>query len=225
MIHWEDETSAWAESLLTGQTGSIVHELCQVIPENSHPFTGYVWFNDTLSKQEIVQRLCKEGTKSGSFIIRPSESESGCYTLLVRGNSQVEKLKIKDQNGKLVLGNRDFFSMKELISRYQMADIRPGASLKFILQITPPSPALPPPKIKIRPPSTSGPKVQKMGWIMVYSSKSIFEQIPHGTWKKYWTRLEVDFANESFSLIFFDSEKKTRPRNIATFNQSDAGLK
>ena len=95
-------------------------------------------FNNERSKGEIVADLSSPKCKSGTFIIRPSESipisqsdylnTSRFYTLFVRSKTQIEKLRIeRQQNGRLLFGNRDFDSPMDLFDRYAQSEIRPGA--------------------------------------------------------------------------------------------------
>ena len=36
--------------------------------------------------------------------------------------------------------------------------------------------------------------------------------MPHGSWKRYWARLEVDTGESSISFLLYDNDKKTRPK-------------
>ena len=176
-------------------------------------------FNNERSKVEIVADLSSPKCKSGTFIIRPSESlppgqesdTSRFYTLFVRSKTQIEKLRIeRQQNGRLIFGNRDFDSPIDLFDRYAQSEIRPGATLRFPLIIPPASPALPPPKIRLRRLSSSGPRTQKAGWLSVYTTKNAYSDIPSGQWKRYWARLDMDRSKELLTLSLFESGKRTR---------------
>ena len=176
-----------------------------------------VRFNNERSKGEIVADLSSPKCKSGTFIIRPSESippgqeadTSRFYTLFVRSKTQIEKLRIeRQQNGRLIFGNRDFDSPIDLFERYAQSEIRPGATLRFPLIIPPASPALPPPKIRLRRLSSSGPRTQKAGWLSVYTTKNAYSDIPNGQWKRYWARLDMDRSKELLTLSLFESGKR-----------------
>ena len=175
-------------------------------------------FNNERSKSEIVADLSSPKCKSGTFIIRPSESlppgqesdASRFYTLFVRSKTQIEKLRIeRQQNGRLIFGNRDFDSPIDLFDRYAQSEIRPGATLRFPLVIPPASPALPPPKIRLRRLSSSGPRTQKAGWLSVYTTKNAYADIPSGQWKRYWARLDMDRSKELLTFSLFESGKRT----------------
>lgn len=221
IVHQEPEPDwIWAESVLTGDAGAVFVELVEPLPTDADPFLGFGWFNDQKDKTEMVSMLRHPRTRAGTFIVRPSESITvdpnvNCYTLLVRSKDSVEKLRIeRNASGRLSLGGREFDSIKELFGRYQSQEIRPGATLRFPLQVQPPSPALPPPNRRFRRLSSSGPKTQKAGWIYFYNSKNLLNDMPHGNWKRYWARLEVDTGQgePAISFLLYDSDKKTRPK-------------
>jgi len=214
-----EEDWIWAESLLTGHSGSVALDIVEPVPTSADPFLGYVWFNGERAKAELVADLSAPKCRVGTFIIRPSESpstEADCtsYTILVRSKSQVEKLRLeRHKSGRIHFGNRQFDTMSALFTRYAHSEIRPGASLCFPLPCLPPSPALPPPKIRLRRLSSSGPRTQKAGWVMVYSMKNAYTDVPNnGQWKKYWARLDSDRSKDALVLSFFESDKRSRPK-------------
>ena len=108
----------------------------------------------------------------------------------------------------MIFGNRDFDSPIDLFERYAQSEIRPGATLRFPLIIPPASPALPPPKIRLRRLSSSGPRTQKAGWLSVYTTKNAYSDIPNGQWKRYWARLDMDRSKELLTLSLFESGKR-----------------
>jgi hypothetical protein len=223
----------WAESIITKKSGSVAYDILEPVDLEEDPFLGYPWFNNERSKGEIVADLSNPKCKSGTFIIRPSESippgqeadTNRFYTLFVRSKTQIEKLRIeRQQNGRLIFGNRDFDSPIDLFERYAQSEIRPGATLRFPLVIPPASPALPPPKIRLRRLSSSGPRTQKAGWLSVYTTKNAYSDIPNGQWKRYWARLDMDRSKELLTLSLFESEKKNRPKQALQLNPETTGF-
>ena len=79
-------------------------------------------------------------------------------------------------------------------------------------------------KARFRRLSSSGPKTQKAGWIYFYSSKNVLSEIPHGSWKKYWVRLDLDtaVADQTISFLIYDNDKKTRPRQALVIDPKTA---
>ena len=48
---------------------------------------------------------------------------------------------------------------------------------------------------------------------MVYSMKNAYTDVPNnGQWKKYWARLDSDRSKDALVLSFFESDKRSRPK-------------
>ena len=74
IVHQEPEPEwIWAESVLTGLSGAVFVELVEPLPVESDPFIGHSWFNDQKDKNEVVDMLRHERTRSGTFIVRCKE--------------------------------------------------------------------------------------------------------------------------------------------------------
>lgn len=83
------------------------------------------WFHPNLSNDQAEHLLLKLG-QDGSFLVRPSKSCSGQFSLSVRRKNKVTHIKIRKTNDKRydLHGGQQFNSLTELIQHYQENSLR-----------------------------------------------------------------------------------------------------
>ena len=58
--------------------------------------------------------------------------------------------------------------------------------------------------------------------VQVYSLKNAYSDLPsNGTWKKYWARLDSDRSKDTLVLSFFESDKRSRPKQAFTLDEAN----
>ena len=58
--------------------------------------------------------------------------------------------------------------------------------------------------------------------VQVYSLKNAYTDLPsNGTWKKYWARLDSDRSKDTLVLSFFESDKRSRPKQAFTLDEAN----
>ena len=56
--------------------------------------------------------------------------------------------------------------------------------------------------------------MQKCGFLRVYSGKNPLTDLPHGSWKRFWARLDREKDQDQLTFLLFEHEKKSRPKVV-----------
>lgn len=109
-----DQNNSWLKASYNGNTGLVPSNYLEIKP---HP-----WYMVGISRQEAEEMLLEksEGTeicqqKDGAFIVRPSESAPGNFSLSVKCGSGVQHFKVLCEGFRYYLWQEKFNSLNELI--------------------------------------------------------------------------------------------------------------
>lgn len=117
-----DEDKNWYKAELDGKEG--------YIPSNYIEMETHAWFVNKISRAEAESLLlekndCNEHTqKDGSFLVRPSESSPGDFSLSVKFGDGVQHFKVlRDGAGKYFLWVVKFDSLNQLVKYHRTASV------------------------------------------------------------------------------------------------------
>lgn len=117
-----DEDRNWYKAELDGKEG--------YIPSNYIEMKLHPWFISRISRSEGEQMLLEKTDcgqyvqKDGAFLVRPSESSPGDFSLTVKFGDQVQHFKVlRDSAGKYFLWVVKFDSLNDLVKYHRTASV------------------------------------------------------------------------------------------------------
>jgi len=114
----------WVTSQSTGLSGIINRELVQELNSNVDPVEACEWFHGDITKEDAASKLAKAGP--GSWLVRPSDTTVGDYTIFFYCNKHIERFKIQKSGEQYLMGGRYYVSIAEIIERYNKEQIVEG---------------------------------------------------------------------------------------------------
>lgn len=132
-----DDSGAWWKARNSrGKTGSVPSNYLERLPDGDAPsapeesttdgdVTAAEWYLDC--DRKTAERLLNSNNYEGEFLVRPSQTTPGDFTLTALGSSGIMNLKIqKQQDGMYVLGqfSSQFASIFELVRHHKQQEIR-----------------------------------------------------------------------------------------------------
>ncbi|XP_061427028.1 ras GTPase-activating protein 1 isoform X4 [Lethenteron reissneri] len=120
----------WVTNLRTSEHGVIVEDLVEEVASKEDPHEGKPWFHGKITKQEAYTLLMSVG-KVCSFLVRPSDSTPGDYSLYFRTPDNIQRFKIqRSTSTQFSMGGRYYNSIDEIINHYKQEQIVEGHNLK-----------------------------------------------------------------------------------------------
>lgn len=117
-----DEDKNWYKAELDGKEGYIPSNYIELVP---HP-----WYVTKISRVEAEATLLEKNERNeyaqrdGAFLVRPSESSPGEFSLSVKFGEQVQHFKVlRDGAGKYFLWVVKFDSLNELVNYHRTASV------------------------------------------------------------------------------------------------------
>ncbi|XP_058718512.1 ras GTPase-activating protein 1-like isoform X4 [Poecile atricapillus] len=131
IVHNELEDGwMWVTNLRTDEQGLIVEDLVEEVGREEDPHEGKIWFHGKISKQEAYNLLMTVGQVC-SFLVRPSDSTPGDYSLYFRTSENIQRFKIcPTSSNQFMMGGRYYNSIAEIIEHYRKEQIVEGYYLK-----------------------------------------------------------------------------------------------
>jgi Ras GTPase-activating protein 1 len=118
----------WCTNDRTLESGLVFAELLETVDDKCDENETHEWFHSKITKEEAVDRLAKAGV--GSFLVRPSDTQAGNYSLFFHIGHSVQRFRIERRGDRYVMGGRVFRSLYDVIERYKSEQIVEGFRLE-----------------------------------------------------------------------------------------------
>jgi len=129
MVDIVDDSGPWwrARNPSTGEEGLIPSNYVEVVEgagAGKKRLEEEDWFEPKIDRRDAESRVSRNAV--GSFLVRPSKSHAGSFTLTARGHGGVMNLLIRRIGNMFVLGEfgSEFETVGDLIRHYQESDIK-----------------------------------------------------------------------------------------------------
>ncbi|KAM9446340.1 ras GTPase-activating protein 1 isoform 1-T1 [Clarias gariepinus] len=131
IVHNEHEDGwMWVTNVRTDEQGLIVDDLVEEVGREEDPHEGKIWYHGKINKQEAYNLLMTAGQVC-SFLVRPSDSTPGDYSLFFRTHENIQRFKIcPTPNNQYMMGGRYYNSVDDIIEHYRKEQIVEGYNLK-----------------------------------------------------------------------------------------------
>ncbi|TSM85929.1 Ras GTPase-activating protein 1 [Bagarius yarrelli] len=220
IVHNEHEDGwMWVTNVRTEEQGLIVNDLVEEVGREEDPHEGKIWYHGKINKQEAYNLLMTVGQVC-SFLVRPSESTPGDYSLFFRTNENMQRFKIcPTPNNQYVMGGRYYNSVDDIIEHYSKEQIVKGFTLRD------PVPNQQQEQVlcnavdenreiyKTIRRKTKDPfykNIVKKGYLLINKGKG-----------KRWKNLYFILEGNDSQLIYFESEKRaTKPKGLIDLSVS-----
>ncbi|XP_074650781.1 ras GTPase-activating protein 1-like isoform X2 [Tubulanus polymorphus] len=118
----------WVTSERTGQSGIVytgfVEDLDKIDPVEVLDF-----YHSNITKAQASNKLYSSGL--GSFLVRPSDSNPGDYSLYCLPGNKPKKFRIEKRGRQFMMGGRYFNSINDIVERYKKEEILDGFTLQY----------------------------------------------------------------------------------------------
>ncbi|KAM9446341.1 ras GTPase-activating protein 1 isoform 2-T2 [Clarias gariepinus] len=130
IVHNEHEDGwMWVTNVRTDEQGLIVDDLVEEVGREEDPHEGKIWYHGKINKQEAYNLLMTG--QVCSFLVRPSDSTPGDYSLFFRTHENIQRFKIcPTPNNQYMMGGRYYNSVDDIIEHYRKEQIVEGYNLK-----------------------------------------------------------------------------------------------
>ncbi|KAJ8286714.1 hypothetical protein GJAV_G00042450 [Gymnothorax javanicus] len=213
IVHNELEDGwMWVTSVRTDEQGLIVEDLVEEVGREEDPHEGKVWYHGKINKQEAYNLLMTVGQVS-SFLVRPSDSTPGDYSLFFRTSENIQRFKIcPTPNNQFMMGGRYYNSIDDIIDHYKKEQIVEGYNLKDAVSVQHQEQVLSDMvdgreiynTIKRKTKDAFYKNIVKKGYLLFNKGKG-----------KRWKNLYFILEGNDAQLIYFESEKRaTKPKGL-----------
>ncbi|XP_036385298.1 ras GTPase-activating protein 1 [Megalops cyprinoides] len=213
IVHNElDDGWMWVTNVRTDEQGLIVEDLVEEVGREEDPHEGKVWYHGKINKQEAYNLLMTVGQVS-SFLVRPSDSTPGDYSLFFRTNEIIQRFKISPtSNNQFMMGGRYYNSIDEIIDHYKKEQIVEGYNLKDPVSVQHQEQVLSDVMdgkeiyntIRRKTKDAFYKNIVKKGYLLFNKGKG-----------KRWKNLYFILEGNDSQLIYFESEKRaTKPKGL-----------
>lgn len=213
IVHNELEDGwLWVTNVRTDEQGLIVEDLVKEVGREEDPHEGKAWFHGKISKQEAYNLLMTVG-QVGSFLVRPSDSTPGDYSLYFRTTETIQRFKISPTpSNQFMMGGRYYNSIDDIIEHYRREQIVEGHNLKDALSVQHQEQVLTDivegkeiyNTIRRKTKDAFYKNIVKKGYILFNKGKG-----------KRWKNLYFILEGNDSQLIYFESEKRaTKPKGL-----------
>lgn len=212
----------WVTSQSTCLSGIINRELVQELNGNIDPVETSDWFHGDITKQDAADKLAKAGP--GSWLVRPSDTTKGDYSIFFYCNRQIQRFKIQKCGRQYFMGGRYFDSIAEIIERYKSEQIVEGHILGT-------------PVLRPRMLPSNDATNQSLGGRDIYAtmrqssgSNFFLNRKDHIVIKgflnkksqrtKKWKYMYFVLNGTEQQLYYFDNQKRSKPKGLIDLNYS-----
>ncbi|XP_041093871.1 ras GTPase-activating protein 1-like isoform X1 [Polyodon spathula] len=213
IVHNElDDGWMWVTNVRTEEQGLIVEDLVEEVGREEDPHEGKVWYHGKVNRQEACNLLMTIG-QICSFLIRPSDSTPGDYSLFFRTNEAIRRFKIcPTPNNQYVMGGRYYNSIDDIIDHYKKEQIVEGYNLKDPVSVQNQEQVLSDivdgkeiyNTIRRKTKDAFYKNIVKKGYLLIHKGKG-----------KRWKNLYFILEGNDAQLIYFESEKRaTKPKGL-----------
>ncbi|KAK2845595.1 hypothetical protein Q7C36_010449 [Tachysurus vachellii] len=220
IVHNEHEDGwMWVTNVRTEEKGLIVNDLVEEVGREEDPHEGKIWYHGKISKQEAYNLLMTAGQVC-SFLVRPSDSTPGDYSLFFRTNENIQRFKIcPTPNNQYMMGGRYYNSVKDIIEHYRKEQIVEGYNLKdpvpnqqqeqVVCNIIDENREIYK-TIRRKTKDAFYKNIVKKGYLLINKGKG-----------KRWKNLYFILEGNDAQLIYFESEKRaTKPKGLIDLSVS-----
>ncbi|XP_053509983.1 ras GTPase-activating protein 1 isoform X1 [Ictalurus furcatus] len=220
IVHNEHEDGwMWVTNVRTEEQGLIVDDLVEEVGREEDPHEGKIWYHGKISKQEAYNLLMTAGQVC-SFLVRPSDSTPGDYSLFFRTNEIIQRFKIcPTPNNQYVMGGRYYNSVDDIIEHYRKEQIVEGYNLKDPVSNQQQEQVLCNAvdenreiykTIRRKTKDAFYKNIVKKGYLLINKGKG-----------KRWKNLYFILEGNDAQLIYFESEKRaTKPKGLIDLSVS-----
>uniref|UniRef100_A0A671LEZ1 RAS p21 protein activator (GTPase activating protein) 1b n=1 Tax=Sinocyclocheilus anshuiensis TaxID=1608454 RepID=A0A671LEZ1_9TELE len=213
IVHNELEDGwLWVMNVRTDEQGLIVQDLVKEVGREEDPHEGKAWFHGKINKQEAHNLLMTVG-QVGSFLVRPSDSTPGDYSLYFRTTEPIRRFKISPTpSNQFMMGGRYYNSIDDIIEHYRKEQIVEGHNLKDALSVQHQEQVLTDTvegkeiynTIRRKTKDAFYKNIVKKGYVLFNKGKG-----------KRWKNLYFILEGNDSQLIYFESEKRaTKPKGL-----------
>ncbi|XP_060740210.1 ras GTPase-activating protein 1 isoform X2 [Tachysurus vachellii] len=219
IVHNEHEDGwMWVTNVRTEEKGLIVNDLVEEVGREEDPHEGKIWYHGKISKQEAYNLLMTG--QVCSFLVRPSDSTPGDYSLFFRTNENIQRFKIcPTPNNQYMMGGRYYNSVKDIIEHYRKEQIVEGYNLKdpvpnqqqeqVVCNIIDENREIYK-TIRRKTKDAFYKNIVKKGYLLINKGKG-----------KRWKNLYFILEGNDAQLIYFESEKRaTKPKGLIDLSVS-----
>uniref|UniRef100_A0A673LXA4 Ras GTPase-activating protein 1-like n=1 Tax=Sinocyclocheilus rhinocerous TaxID=307959 RepID=A0A673LXA4_9TELE len=202
----------WVTNVRTDEQGLIVQDLVKEVGREEDPHEGKAWFHGKINKQEAYNLLMTVG-QVGSFLVRPSDSTPGDYSLYFRTTETIQRFKISPTpSNQFMMGGRYYNSIDDIIEHYRKEQIVEGHNLKDALSVQHQEQVLTDTvegkeiynTIRRKTKDAFYKNIVKKGYVLFNKGKG-----------KRWKNLYFILEGNDSQLIYFESEKRaTKPKGL-----------
>ncbi|XP_041915431.1 ras GTPase-activating protein 1 [Alosa sapidissima] len=214
IVHNELEDSwMWVTNVRTDEQGLIVEALVEEVAKEEDPHEGKVWYHGKINKQEAYNLLMNVGQVC-SFLVRPSDSTPGDYSLFFRTNENIQRFKIcPTPSNQFMMGGRYYSSIDAIIDHYKREQIVEGYYLREPVSIQHHQHLLSDimdgkeiyNTIRRKTKDAFYKNIVKKGYLLFNKGKG----------KQRWKNLYFILEGNDSQLIYFESEKRaTKPKGL-----------
>lgn len=213
IVHNELEDGwLWVTNVRTDEQGLIVEDLVKEVGREEDPHEGKAWFHGKINKQEAYNLLMTVG-QVGSFLVRPSDSTPGDYSLYFRTTETIRRFKISPTpSNQFMMGGRYYNSIDDIVAHYRKEQIVAGHNLKDALSVQHQEQVLTDTvegkeiynTIRRKTKDAFYKNIVKKGYVLFNKGKG-----------KRWKNLYFILEGNDSQLIYFESEKRaTKPKGL-----------
>ncbi|XP_053084823.1 ras GTPase-activating protein 1 isoform X2 [Pangasianodon hypophthalmus] len=219
IVHNEHEDGwMWVTNVRTEEQGLIVDDLVEEVGREEDPHEGKIWYHGKISKQEAYNLLMTG--QVCSFLVRPSDSTPGDYSLFFRTNENIQRFKIcPTPNNQYMMGGRYYNSVDDIIEHYRKEQIVEGYNLKDPVSNQQQEQVLCNAvdenreiykTIRRKTKDAFYKNIVKKGYLLINKGKG-----------KRWKNLYFILEGNDAQLIYFESEKRaTKPKGLIDLSVS-----
>ncbi|KAJ8414901.1 hypothetical protein AAFF_G00024240 [Aldrovandia affinis] len=213
IVHNELEDGwMWVTNVRTEDQGLIVEDLVEEVGREEDPHEGKVWYHGKINKQEAYNLLMTVGQVC-SFLVRPSDSTPGDYSLFFRTNESIQRFKIcPTPNNQYMMGGRYYNSVDDIVNHYKKEQIVEGYNLKDAVSVQHQEQVITDlmdgkeiyNTIRRKKKDAFYKNIVKKGYLLFNKGKG-----------KRWKNLYFILEGNDAQLIYFESEKRaTKPKGL-----------
>uniref|UniRef100_A0A8C2BBP1 RAS p21 protein activator (GTPase activating protein) 1b n=1 Tax=Cyprinus carpio TaxID=7962 RepID=A0A8C2BBP1_CYPCA len=213
IVHNELEDGwLWVTNVRTDEQGLIVQDLVKEVGREEDPHEGKAWFHGKINKKEAYDLLKTVGQVC-SFLVRPSDSTPGDYSLYFRSTEIIRRFKISPTpSNQFMMGGRYYNSIDDIIEHYRKEQIVEGHNLKYALSVQHQEQVLTDTvegkeiynTIRRKTKDAFYKNIVKKGYVLFNKGKG-----------KRWKNLYFILEGNDSQLIYFESEKRaTKPKGL-----------
>uniref|UniRef100_A0A672MFZ1 RAS p21 protein activator 1 n=1 Tax=Sinocyclocheilus grahami TaxID=75366 RepID=A0A672MFZ1_SINGR len=191
IVHNELEDGwLWVTNVRTDEQGLIVQDLVKEVGREEDPHEGKAWFHGKINKQEAYNLLMTVG-QVGSFLVRPSDSTPGDYSLYFRTTETIQRFKISPTPSNHILWLLECIKMRFMTHIEQvLTDTVEGKEIYNT--------------IRRKTKDAFYKNIVKKGYVLFNKGKG-----------KRWKNLYFILEGNDSQLIYFESEKRaTKPKGL-----------